>query len=75
VDTTGDDDKNDKGMTLSMHQPWASLLVHGIKCFEGTSTHAHTCKLAHSITHVHTHTHTYTFQGVDGPQSIGAGSG
>jgi hypothetical protein len=25
----------DKGMCLSMHQPWASLLVHGIKKHEG----------------------------------------
>ena len=25
----------DNGMCLSMHQPWASLLVHGFKRFEG----------------------------------------
>lgn len=25
----------DKGLCLSMHQPWASLVVHGIKQFEG----------------------------------------
>eukprot|EP01006_Ploeotia_vitrea_P065989 TRINITY_DN94144_c0_g1_i1.p1 TRINITY_DN94144_c0_g1~~TRINITY_DN94144_c0_g1_i1.p1 ORF type:complete len:371 (-),score=187.85 TRINITY_DN94144_c0_g1_i1:19-1014(-) len=28
-------DANDQGMTLSMHQPWASLLVLGIKRYEG----------------------------------------
>ena len=28
-------DKKDKGVCLSMHQPWASLLVLGIKRFEG----------------------------------------
>uniref|UniRef100_T2MCF0 Activating signal cointegrator 1 n=1 Tax=Hydra vulgaris TaxID=6087 RepID=T2MCF0_HYDVU len=27
----------DRGMCLSMHQPWASLLVHGIKKIEGRS--------------------------------------
>merc|ERR1712188_114285 len=27
----------DKGICLSMHQPWASLLVHGIKKLEGRS--------------------------------------
>ncbi len=27
--------KEDGGMCLSMHQPWASLLVHGFKRFEG----------------------------------------
>lgn len=27
----------DRGMCLSMHQPWASLLVHGIKKHEGRS--------------------------------------
>ncbi|KAK3743126.1 hypothetical protein RRG08_063984 [Elysia crispata] len=26
---------SDKGMCLSMHQPWASLLIHGIKRHEG----------------------------------------
>mmetsp|Transcript_17050 Transcript_17050/g.27240 ORF Transcript_17050/g.27240 Transcript_17050/m.27240 type:complete len:352 (+) Transcript_17050:934-1989(+) len=29
--------KEDKGVCLSMHQPWASLLVAGIKRFEGRS--------------------------------------
>jgi len=33
-ETLGGDD-NDKGVCLSMHQPWASLLVHGIKQVEG----------------------------------------
>lgn len=28
-------DKKDKMMCLSMHQPWASLLVYGIKRVEG----------------------------------------
>lgn len=28
-------DVDDVGMCLSMHQPWASLLVHGFKRFEG----------------------------------------
>ena len=28
-------DQDDIGMCLSMHQPWASLLVHGFKRFEG----------------------------------------
>ena len=28
-------DGDDIGMCLSMHQPWASLLVHGFKRFEG----------------------------------------
>lgn len=28
-------DQEDLGMCLSMHQPWASLLVHGFKRFEG----------------------------------------
>eukprot|EP00041_Stephanoeca_diplocostata_P038312 m.1497248 g.1497248 ORF g.1497248 m.1497248 type:complete len:220 (+) comp25198_c0_seq9:114-773(+) len=28
---------SDNGMCLSMHQPWASLLVHGIKQHEGRS--------------------------------------
>jgi ASCH domain len=28
-------DVDDIGMCLSMHQPWASLLVHGFKRFEG----------------------------------------
>jgi len=28
-------DADDIGMCLSMHQPWASLLVHGFKRFEG----------------------------------------
>lgn len=28
-------DASDAGMCISMHQPWASLLVHGIKRFEG----------------------------------------
>lgn len=28
-------DSDDIGMTMSMHQPWASLLVHGFKRFEG----------------------------------------
>jgi hypothetical protein len=28
-------DAGDLGICLSMHQPWASLLVHGIKRFEG----------------------------------------
>ncbi|RUS85253.1 hypothetical protein EGW08_007014 [Elysia chlorotica] len=26
---------SDEGMCMSMHQPWASLLVHGIKRHEG----------------------------------------
>lgn len=30
-------DNQDKGVCLSMHQPWASLLVHGIKRAEGRS--------------------------------------
>lgn len=25
----------DNGMCISMHQPWASLMVHGFKRFEG----------------------------------------
>jgi activating signal cointegrator 1 len=28
-------EQDDVGMCLSMHQPWASLLVHGFKRFEG----------------------------------------
>lgn len=28
-------DQDDQGMCLSMHQPYASLLVHGFKRFEG----------------------------------------
>ena len=28
-------EKEDMGMCLSMHQPWASLMVHGFKRFEG----------------------------------------
>jgi hypothetical protein len=28
-------DKKDEGMCLTMHQPWASLLVYGIKRIEG----------------------------------------
>ena len=28
-------EKEDTGITISMHQPWASLMVHGIKRFEG----------------------------------------
>jgi len=28
-------EQDDIGMCLSMHQPWASLLVHGFKRFEG----------------------------------------
>lgn len=28
-------ESDDVGMTLSMHQPWASLVVHGFKRFEG----------------------------------------
>ena len=28
--------EQDRGVTLSMHQPWASLLVKGIKKVEGT---------------------------------------
>jgi len=28
-------DGDDIGMCMSMHQPWASLLVHGFKRFEG----------------------------------------
>ena len=31
----GVDEKLDQGVCLSMHQPWASLLVRGIKRFEG----------------------------------------
>ena len=26
---------DDQGMCISMHQPWASLMVHGFKRFEG----------------------------------------
>ena len=28
-------EQDDQGMCLSMHQPYASLLVHGFKRFEG----------------------------------------
>ena len=31
------DDAEDMGQCLSMHQPWASLLVHGFKRAEGRS--------------------------------------
>lgn len=31
----GWDNSSDKGVCLSMHQPWASLLVYGLKRFEG----------------------------------------
>jgi hypothetical protein len=35
-------ESEDVGMCLSMHQPWASLLVHGFKRFEGREwTHKH----------------------------------
>jgi len=30
---------SDDGMALSMHQPWASLLVAGIKRFDSSSRH------------------------------------
>jgi len=30
-------DKDDQGMCLSMHQPWAALVVYGIKKLEGRS--------------------------------------
>jgi hypothetical protein len=37
---------NDKGYIMSMHQPWASLLVYGIKKHEGRSwTHSHRGRL------------------------------
>lgn len=28
-------EEEDEGMCLSMHQPWASLLIHGFKRYEG----------------------------------------
>lgn len=39
VDT--DDHSNDLGYCMSMHQPWASLLVHGIKQHEGRQWNHH----------------------------------
>lgn len=33
--TGAEGDKADKMICLTMHQPWASLLVHGIKRVEG----------------------------------------
>lgn len=36
-----DNDDEDLGYCMSMHQPWASLLVHGIKKHEGRSWNHH----------------------------------
>lgn len=41
-----EDHSQDMGYCMSMHQPWASLLVHGIKKHEGRSwTHSHRGRL------------------------------
>jgi ASCH domain len=46
---------------LTMHQPWASLLVYGIKRIEGRSWPSPitglSLSLSLSLTHTHTHTH------------------
>merc|ERR1712100_340305 len=46
VDESPYADEDDTGQTLTMHQPWASLLVYGFKRAEGRSwSHAHRGRL------------------------------
>jgi len=77
---------SDHGMCMSMHQPWASLLIHGIKKLEGRSWYsahrgrlwiASTAKEAdnESIQHLEQHyKNTYPNEDLDFPQDYPSGA-